>query len=100
MPGELELAVPGLLACLSRIGNASHDVYRQKTALQMCNRIHSIVKMQTAKNKDVELDWVVKQACVGNGGSSFVPQAKQLAAFVEAWSGGDKGGEIGRAREV
>ena len=31
---------------------------------------------------------------MGNGGSFFEPQAKQLAAFVEAWSGGDEGGRL------
>ena len=54
IPGELELAVPGLLACLSRIGNASHDVYRQRTALQLCARIHSIIASQTASGKDID----------------------------------------------
>jgi hypothetical protein len=89
LPGELELAVPGLLACLSRIGNASHDVFRQQTALQLCARIHSIIasKMKTGK-EDVDLTWVAKQTCIGNGGTSFMPKAAQLVDFVRAWSGG------------
>lgn len=91
LPGELELAVPGLLSCLSRIGNASHDVYRQKTALQMCNRIHTIISCRTSKSKDVDIDFVVKQACVGNGGTEYQPQCRQLADFVVAWSGGKDG---------
>lgn len=49
IPGELELAVPGLLACLSRLGNASHDVYRMQTTLQLCSRIHNIINTQGAK---------------------------------------------------
>ena len=85
MPGELELAVPGLLACLSRIGNASHDVFRQKTVLQMCNRIHAII---TSFKGKVDLDCVVKQACLGNGGSDFEPQCRQMVDFAQAWSGG------------
>ena len=71
IPGELKLAVPGLLTCLSRIGNASHDVYRHQTALQICNRIHSIIKTQQAKGKkNVDEVQIAKQACVGNGGLS------------------------------
>ena len=86
IPGELELAVPGLLACLSRIGNASHNVYRHQTALQLCARIHSIVKNQ--KGKELNEIQIAKQACVGNGGMSMLPQVQQLTSFVIAWSGG------------
>jgi hypothetical protein len=93
LPGELELAVPGLLGCLSRIGNASHDVFRQQTTLQMCARIHSVIasKMKSAGNDDVDMTWVAKQACVGNGGASMMPKALQLIDFVKAWSGGREG---------
>jgi len=89
LPGELELAVPGLLSCLSRIGNASNDVFRQQTALQLCARIHSIIASKMKNDKDeVDLTWVAKQACIGNGGTSFMPKAVQLVEFVRAWSGG------------
>ena len=85
LPGELELAVPGLLACLSRGGNASHDVYRMQTVLQTCNRLHLLCMSQ---GSDINEDWVVAQACVGNGGADFMPKARQLLEFVKAWSGG------------
>lgn len=90
IPGELELAIPGLLACLSRLGNASHDVYRVQTALQLCSRIHSIINSQS-KRKQLNMEQVVKQASVGNGGNAAIPQIKQLATFVVAWSGGQEG---------
>jgi hypothetical protein len=88
LPGELELAVPGLLACLSRGGNASHDVYRQQTVLQLCNRIHLLYAGVASTGKEVDEEWVVTQACVGNGGAAFVPKCRQLLDFVKAWSGG------------
>jgi hypothetical protein len=92
LPGELELAVPGLLACLSRIGNASNDVFRQQTTLQMCARIHSMIASKMKSGGDaVDLSWVAKQSCVGNGGASMVPKALQLIDFVKAWSGGREG---------
>ena len=84
LPGELELAVPGLLAALSRGGNASHDVYRQQTVLQVCNRLHLLCVSGGDRNEE----WVVNQACVGNGGNDFLPKARQLLEFVKAWSGG------------
>ena len=84
IPGELELAVPGLLACLSRLGNASHDVYRMQTALQLCSRLHSIINSQG--KKDLTLAQIVKQAAVGNGGSSAI--LTQVGNFVVAWPGG------------
>ena len=90
-PGELELEVPGLLAALSRLGNAHHDVFRQKTALQMCNRIHSIMLNKTANNTEVDTNLVAQLACQGNGGSEYMQQALQLTSFVQAWSGGRDG---------
>ena len=87
LPGELEIAVPGLLACLSRVGNASHDVYREPTTLQLCARIHSIA-VNCPSQKD---EWIVKQACVGNGGVSYEAKGMQLLQFVKAWSGGKNG---------
>jgi hypothetical protein len=39
----------------------------------------------------VDLSWVAKQSCVGNGGASMVPKALQLIDFVKAWSGGREG---------
>jgi hypothetical protein len=89
IPGELELAVPGLLACLSRIGNASHDVYRQQTVLQLCARIHSIVVAKQQTGNVIDWQSVAQQACVGNGGCNFVWKAEQLCDFVRAWSGGE-----------
>ena len=86
LPGELELAVPGLLACLSRGGNASHDVYRQQTVLQTCNRLHLLC---VTAGTDFDEDWVCAQACLGNGGSAFMPKARQLLEFVKAWAGGN-----------
>ena len=87
-PGELEIEVPGLLAALSRMGNAHHDVFRQKTALQMCNRIHSVLKGKSGK---VDVDAVAYIACQGNGGSQYLPQCLQLISFVQSWSGGVDG---------
>ena len=87
LPGELELAVPGLLACLSLLGNASNDVYRQPTALQLCARIHSLITGHPGKDDA----WIVKQASVGYGGSSYEAKATQLMEFVKAWSGGKAG---------
>ena len=91
-PGELEIEVPGLLAALSRMGNAHHDVFRQKTCLQMCNRIHSVLKnkMRSAGG-EVDVDAVAHIACQGNGGSEYMPQCLQLISFVQAWSGGIDG---------
>jgi hypothetical protein len=37
---------------------------------------------------DFNEDWVVAQACVGNGGNAFLPKARQLLEFVKAWAGG------------
>lgn len=85
-PGELEVEVPGLLAALSRMGNAHHDVFRQKTTLQMCNRIHALLKSKTHEKKDV--DAIAQIAVSGNGGNQYLPQCKQLVSFVQAWSGG------------
>ena len=88
-PGELEIAVPGLLAALSRMGNAHHDVFRHKTALQMCNRIHSVLKTKMQNKKGaVDVEDAAHIACQGNGGSSYLQQCLQLIAFVQAWSGG------------
>lgn len=87
-PGELEIEVPGLLAALSRMGNAHHDVFRQKTALQMCNRIHRILKCKTGK---VDVDAAAHIACQGNGGTQYLPQCLQLISFVQSWSGGVSG---------
>ena len=86
LPGELELAVPGLLACLSRGGNASHDVYRQQTVLQTCHRLHLLC---VTAGSDFDEDWVCTQACLGNGGSEFLAKARQLLEFVKAWAGGN-----------
>ena len=91
LPGELELEVPGLLACLSRIGNASHDVYREQTTLQMCARVHSLIASKIDKGQPIDSNLVAKQACVGNGGAASLTKAVQLTSFVEAWSGGRHG---------
>ena len=88
-PGELEIEVPGLLAALSRMGNAHHDVFRHKTALQMCNRIHSVLKTKMQNKPDqVNVDDVAHIACQGNGGTAYFQQCLQLIALVQAWSGG------------
>jgi len=87
IPGELELAVPGLLACLSRVGNASHDVYRTPTSIQLCSRIHALYGT-LAKGAAADWDKVAKQASTGNGGVKMLPKIKQLCDFVKAWSGG------------
>lgn len=88
LPGELELAVPGLLACLSLLGNASNDVYRQPSELQLCARIHALIASHPSKDEA----WVLKQACVGYGGSESEARATQLLGFVVAWSGGKDAG--------
>lgn len=94
IPGELELEVPGLLACLSRVGNASHDVFRVQTALQMCARIHSIIasKERIKGHGAIDLDQVARQACADSGGSDAFPSARKLVDFVLAWSGGKNAG--------
>ncbi len=87
LPAELEMAVPGLLACLSRTGNASHDVFRVPTSIQFCSRIHALYN---AASKLGKVDWpkIAKQAVCGNGGASQLQNAEMLCDFVRAWSGG------------
>ena len=87
LPAELEMAVPGLLACLSRIGNASHDVFRVPTSIQFCSRIHAL---HNVASKHGKVDWqkIAKQAVCGNGGASQLANAEMLCDFVRAWSGG------------
>ena len=77
--------MPGLLAALSRGGNASHDVYRQQTVLQTCNRLHLLC---VTAGSDFDEDWVCTQACLGNGGTEFLAKARQLLEFVKACAGG------------
>lgn len=91
IPGELEIEVPGLLSCLSRVGNASNDVFRQPTSIQMCSRIHALF-CACSKSAAAEVDWakIAKQASCGNGGVSALPMISQLCDFVRAWSGGQK----------
>ena len=43
---SLVIACPRLMGVLSRLGNASHNVFRVATALQHCNRIHALAVQQ------------------------------------------------------
>lgn len=91
IPGELELAVPGLFQVLSRVGNASNSVFRLQTTLQHCTRIHSLATAATASDC-TDWDHITKLATVGMD-PDFSKDAHKLVAFVRAWSGGI-GGEV------
>ena len=73
---------------LSRTGNASHSVYRVQTALQHCNRIHQLAVARKSASKALDWDAIAKQACIGMG-DAFLGDARKLADFVAAWSGGE-----------
>ena len=89
IPGELELACPGMFAALSQVGNVSNSVFRLSTPLQVCVRIHSIAK---AYGVDEEPNWeaIGKQASSGLPPSEAV-KIDKLCKFVQAWSGGPDG---------
>ena len=87
---ELVVACPRLMEVLSRTGNAGHSVYRVQTALQHCNRLHQLALSRQSAGKDVDWDSIAKQACIGMG-DEFLDDAKKLAEFVRAWSGGEDG---------
>ena len=83
---ELVAACPKLMGALSRMGNASHNVFRIQTTLQHCARIHNLA---TATNH-VDWDVIAKKACIGMG-PEFIGSAKLICEFVRAWSGGQDG---------
>ena len=87
IPGELELAVPGIFQVLSRVGNVSNSSYRPQTTLQSCARIHELAVQQ---GDDVDFDKVNKQASIG-----MPPEDEEnvhkISAFVQKWSGGAEG---------
>ena len=87
---ELVVACPRLMEVLSRAGNAGHNVFRVQTVLQHCNRIHNLAVARQKANKDMDWDAVAKQACIGMG-ADFLEDARKLAEFVRAWSGGEDG---------
>lgn len=86
MPGELELACPGLFSVLSEIGNVSNSVYRLNTALQSAVRIHQIA---THYGLDSDPDWDVisKQASRGMP-QREIEKLPELCKFVQEWAGG------------
>lgn len=89
IPGELELACPGMFAVLSEVGNASNSVYRLQTTLQTCVRIHSLAN----QSLDPEApDWALirKQASIGLG-KNEAENIDDLCKFVAKWSGGHDG---------
>jgi hypothetical protein len=92
VPGELCMAVPRLMEILSRIGNASNNVYREQSALQHCNRLHrlAIAKETTGPLNAEAWDHIARQACIGVG-PHFIKEAKRLCQFVKSWSGGGDG---------
>jgi len=89
IPGELELAAPGVFAVLSEVGNASNSVYRLQTTLQTCVRIHALVK-QSADPEEPNWSLIGKQASIGLSKSDS-DQIDNLCKFVAKWSGGSDG---------
>ena len=85
IPGELAVACPTLMETLSRNGNNFNDVFRLQSSLQICSRIHKL-SLRAGSNDDWEA--IAQRACQGNGGKNFLPQARMIADFVQAWSGG------------
>ena len=85
IPGDLEVAVPGLMQVLSRLGNASNAVYRLPTALQHCARIHSLAN--TFADLDDCWERVAKVAVIGME-PTFADDVLKYINFVQAWSGG------------
>ena len=59
IPGELELAVPGVFQLLSRVGNVINTSFRLQTTLQACKRIHQLALDATLELQDDDetLDW-------------------------------------------
>jgi len=87
---EVVVAVPRLMEVLSRVGNATHTVYRQATTLQHCSRIHALA-MQAQKSGDKpHWETIARQSCIGLG-PEFMSKAVDLCAFVREWSGGEDG---------
>ena len=78
---ELAVACPMMMEILSRVDNA-HQIYRQQTALQNCNRIHGL--LQEFPDDDDEL---CEKASVGIG-DEFAREAKRLLVFVRGLAGG------------
>jgi hypothetical protein len=87
MPGELELAVPGLFSVLSEVGNVSNSVYRLNTTLQIAVRIH---QMALQHEDDPDWDLIAKQAGKGMHRHE-ADQLSDLCSFVKEWSGGADG---------
>lgn len=89
IPGELELAAPGMFAVLSEVGNASNSVYRLQTTLQTCVRIHTLVK-QSADPEEPNWSLIGRQASIGLSKYDS-EQIDHLCKFVAKWSGGSDG---------
>ncbi len=87
---ELVMACPRLMEVLSRTGNAGHTVLRVQTALQHCNRIHTLVATKQMNNQSIAWEQIAKQACIGMG-PDFMDSALKFCDFVRVWSGGKDG---------
>jgi hypothetical protein len=83
IPGELELAVPGIFQVLSRIGNASNSTFQLQTTLQHCSRIHSLAVQQSVP----DWDKIARIASIGME-PGYTDHVRKYIVFVQAWSGG------------
>ena len=88
VPGELELAVPGLFQLLSRTGNVSNSSYRLQTTLQSCWRLHQLA-VQYGRDAD-PWDKIETQATMGMAPED-ARNVSKLRTFVTYWSGGEEG---------
>ena len=87
VPGELELAVPGLFQLLSRTGNVSNSSYRLQTTLQSCCRLHSLAVQY---GDAADWDKIESQATMGMAPED-AQNVSKLRKFVARWSGGEEG---------
>ena len=91
IPGELALAVPNLMAVLSRNGNNFNDVFRLQSSLQICSRIHKLSTGLASAGESADWEHIARLAAQGNGGKAFEPKALKLCEFVREWAGGKQG---------
>ena len=93
IPGEPELAVPGVFQRFSRVGNVSNTSFRLQTTLQACKSIHQLALHATLELQDDDetLDWknINKQAKIGMT-PKHAKNVGKLQMFVQRWSGGKK----------
>ena len=88
LPGELEVACPGVFKLLSEVGNVSNASYRLKTVLQTCQSIHAMAKQSDCSDES----WarIRVQAAMGLP-KHEADRIDDICSFVCKWSGGDDG---------